>query len=106
MPPRLVNGNGHSSDHDLLIRIDTRLEVLASNVAQNHNDFTNRLNTLDKEKVDYKELDVLRKTISEQQSAGKELADKVDWTRRMVWIAIGAMGALNLVWPIILALHK
>lgn len=100
--PRTNNSN--ASDHDLLIRIDTRLEILSASVSQNHNDVTMRLNELDKDKVSYKELDVLRETINGQQLIAERLAEKVDWTRSMLWKGMGILAALNIIIPIVLAL--
>jgi hypothetical protein len=97
MPPRIV-----SSDHDLLIRIDTRLEILSQSVAQNHSDVTSRINVLDTLKANYTDLDVLRKAIDSQQESAADLTEKVDWTRRMLWMAIGGLAVLEIVVPLIL----
>lgn len=111
MPPRTTSPN--ASDHDLLIRIDTRLQSLSESVAMNHSAVTTRLNELDKDKASYKDLDVLRKAIEESQTKNKDdvgtvrtdyrdLADKVDWTRKMLWIAIGVVGVLQILIPFLL----
>lgn len=110
----------------MLIRIETLLGSLTSSVAQNHNDVTMRLNTLDREKAGYKDLDVLRATIitrqddadklaekvrsdakelaKKVQTDAEELAIKVDWTRRMLWLGIGGLIVLNVAMPIIVGL--
>jgi hypothetical protein len=129
MPPRstpIRSAVPNRSDHDLLIRIDTRLEVLSTSVSQNHDDVSLRLTRLDSEKAGYKDLDILRNIITGQQAdVGKladkvaadaeklatkvqtdadELAEKVDWTRRMLWLGIGGLIVLNIVVPIIVGL--
>lgn len=104
MPPRAPTFNGQGNDHDLLIRIDTRLEVLNTSVTQNHNDMSVRLSELDKAKVDRKELEGLRSLIDTQQSDSKDLAEKVDWTRRTLWMAAGGLTALNIIIPLIITL--
>lgn len=104
MPPPRSRPAANVSDHDLLIRIDTKLEMLTASVSQNHSEFTQRLNELDKEKANNGDIELLRATIRDQQVRADGLAEKVDWTRRMLWIAIGAMAALNIIGPFAVAL--
>jgi uncharacterized membrane protein len=113
MPPR---SQVNATDHDLLIRIDTKLESLASSVRENNAAVAMRLDQLGKEKVNYGDLDVLRRLIDEKEGNNdqrvKELKEKdaslqkeLDWARRMIWIAIGISATLQIiVVPVIIAI--
>lgn len=115
MPPR---NPANASDHDLLIRIDTKVDVLQSTVAETRTALSARIDRLAQEKAGYGDLDVLRNTLADYQKAqkeeqadkneqAKELAAKVDWTRRMIWIAIGVLGTLQFLGPaIVLGLFR
>jgi hypothetical protein len=88
------------SDHDLLTIIDTKVEMTYQQLAN----FTIRLDRVEREKSSYQDLDVLRKTLEEHGQADKDefakLTKKVDWTQRMIWIAIGILSALEVVVPL------
>lgn len=99
-PPRQTS---NASDHDLLIRIDTKVDNLSSMVQETRTALSARIDHLAQEKAGYGDLDVLRKSLEEYQKAKKEedgkLAEKVDWTRRMIWIAIGIITTLQFIGP-------
>jgi hypothetical protein len=103
----------NASDHDLLIRIDTKVDVLQSTVAETRTALSARIDRLAQEKASYGDLDVVRKSIEDYQKRNSEelsaknaevekLADKVDWTRRMIWVAIGILGTLQFLGPAII----
>lgn len=105
-----------ANDHDLLIRIDTKLEVLHSSVRENNQAVALRLDQLGKEKAGYGDLDLLRRTIEEKDSHNEQRVSELkkkdadqqvelDWARRMIWIAIGISATLQIVVvPIIIAI--
>ena len=104
-----------ASDHDLLIRIDTRLEVLSSQVRENNQAVALRLDQLGRDKASYADLDTLRKFIDEREKQTEQRVidleandqkqqQQIDWSRRMIWVAIGILGTLQvIVVPIIIA---
>jgi hypothetical protein len=114
MPARRTTPD--ASDHDLLIRIDTRLEVLHASVRENNQATTARLDELNRGKASYGDLDVLRKTIEENHADHQETVEELrksdreqqaqlDWARRMIWIAIGVSATLQvIVVPVIIGI--
>jgi len=110
MGPRTTPAN--TSDHDLLIRIDTKVDNLSSMLQETRTALSARIDRLAQEKAGYGDLDILRKALEEHQKTTKEelgekktemsgLTEKVDWTRRMIWIAIGILGTLQFLVPTI-----
>lgn len=119
MPPRKTPQD--ASDHDLLIKIDTRLEVLQASVRENNAALNTRLDSLVREKANITDLDPLRNTIAKlQEEFGaqcddltskadktefKDIADKLDATRRLVFIGIGILLAVQVIGvPILVAI--
>lgn len=106
----------NASDHDLLIEIRTRLDVLQSSVRENNAAVSLRLDHLQSEKANSKDLDPLRTAIERQQVDIAAKGDKkdflglvatVDSTRRLVFIGVGILAALEAIMPfILLALLK
>ena len=101
-----------ASDHDLLIRIDTKVDVLQSTLQETRTALSARIDRLAQEKAGYSDLDPLRKAIERFQSdfgskANKgdfdDLVDKVDATRRMLWIGVGILGTLQFIAPFVWA---
>jgi len=88
-----------ASDHDLLIEIRTRLDVLQSSVRENNAAIGLRLDHLQTEKASTKDLDVVRAFIENVQRDGKTkdaAQDKdIRFAHRMIYIAIGALGVLE-----------
>ncbi len=108
MPPRTQA----TSDHDLLIRIDTKVDVLQSTLQETRTALSARIDRLAQEKASYADLDPLRKAIEALQSASSEKAEKhdlnslvstVDSTRRIVWIGIGVLVTLQFLAPLLWA---
>jgi len=104
MPPRTVNTQ--ASDHDLLIRIDTKVDVLQTTVQETRTALSARIDRLAQEKAGYSDLDPLRKTIDLMQSdlAKKtdkddvnNIAEKLDSTRRLVFIGYGILAAIQFI---------
>lgn len=105
-----------ASDHDLLIRIATQLEVLHASVRENNQAVSLRLDQLTRDKATYADLDVLRKTIEERVATHAQHVDdlrktdesqqeQLDWARRMIWTAIGISATLQVVVvPVIIAI--
>jgi hypothetical protein len=112
MPPRAL-----ASDHDLLIRIDTKVDVLQSTLHETRTALSARIERLAQEKAGYADLDPLRKSIEALQSVATAKAEKhefdalvstVDSTRRIVWIGIGVLATLQFLAPFVWAklLHQ
>jgi len=104
------------SDHDLLIAIRERLDVLASSVRENHAAMGMRLDNLQAQKANVSDLDPLRNFIEGVQSTAKERdADqvrrldgqdgKITSLSRTMWIGVGILLTVQvLVVPFVLAL--
>jgi DNA-binding FadR family transcriptional regulator len=103
MPP--ARASSSTSDHDLLIEIKTRLELLQSTVQESRTALSARIDRLAQEKADNGSLDTLRQTIERAQQTNKEKeADQdkdIAFSQRMIYIAIGAIGVAE---PLLLAL--
>jgi len=109
MPPRT---SPNASDHDLLIRIDTKVDVLQVTVQETRTALSARIDRLAQDKANYTDLDPLRTSIQRQQSeiegkADKKLfeasIEKADGTRRLVYIGIGIAATLQFIAPFVWA---
>lgn len=84
----------NSTDHDLLIAIDTKLTSLTQSV----NDFSNKTNTrlddLDEYKADTEEVEDVAKDVL-------EVSKRVDSLYRLFWIGVGGVAAFELLIRII-----
>lgn len=110
MPPRLPNSA--ASDHDLLIRIDTKVDTLQATLQETRTALSARIDLLAREKANSTDLDPLRHTIETlqqkvhtkaSQADHDNLAEKFDQTRRLVWIGVGILVAINLIAPVVWA---
>jgi hypothetical protein len=112
MPPRSHTITAIASDHDLLIRIDTKVDVLQGTMQETRTALSARIDRLAQEKASYADLDPLRKQIEAAQAIAQTavatktdktdfnaLIDKVDATRRLVWIGVGILVALQCLAP-------
>jgi hypothetical protein len=90
------------TDHDLLIRIDTKVEGLASSVMQMQSAFEGRVARLEVEKASSSDLDVLRSFIEKTQEKNRT---DIDWTKRMIWMGLGAIVAVQALGGILLAIY-
>jgi hypothetical protein len=109
MAPRL---SPNATDHDILIEIRTRLDVLQSSVRENNAAVAMRLDQLQNDKASSKDLDPLRTSIERQQKDIESKADKAafqtlvevtDGTRRLVYIGLGILIALQFFAPFLWA---
>jgi DNA-binding FadR family transcriptional regulator len=107
-----VQNNTAASDHDLLIRIDTKVDVLQSTVQETRTALSARIDRLAQEKAGYSDLDPLRKAIERFQEdvTGKinkadfdDLLHKVDGTRRLLYIGVGVLLTLQFLAPFVWA---
>src|SRR6266542_3915256 len=106
-----------ASDHDLLVRIDAKLEFLQTSLGETRTALSARIDGLGKEKANVTDLDPLRKAIERHQETldeqceditkkidrddFKTLTEKVDSTRRLVWIGVGVLGVLEALSPLL-----
>src|SRR6185295_17593919 len=98
-----------ASDHDLLIRLDTKVDILIGSQGEMRNALDARINetrtalgarieNLGKDKANISDLDPLRKQIERiQEDVVTHLADKLDNTRRLVFIGVGILAALQAI---------
>lgn len=101
MTPR--NPNTNSSDHDLLVRLDTKMDVLQSTVQETRTALSARIDRLAQEKASYGDLDLVRKTVEDYQRKNEKLEEQVDGTRRMIWIGAGVLSTLQFLAPFVWA---
>lgn len=94
----------NASDHDLLIRIDTKVDVLTSTVQETRTALSARIDRLAQDKANVTELDPLRKMIERQQEQLNAQCDELtakadksefDGVKRLVLIGVGIVIALN-----------
>lgn len=105
MPPRNSTPARADSDHDLLIRIDAKVEILNSSFQQLQNSFGARVERLEKEAVVRSDLDAYktlmeRQIVKDSDEVGRHLQkhDKeIAFTLRMIYIAIGALAVLEIL---------
>ena len=111
--------NTIASDHDLLIRIDTKVDLLQSTVQETRTALSARIDRLAQEKAGYNDLDPLRNALEKLQRDTENLCEvdstkvnkaefdtwleKVDGTRRLVWIGIGILATLQFLVPFLWA---
>lgn len=90
------------SDHDLLIRIDQKVESLGTSIAQMQTAFEGRLQRLEAVKAASADLDTLRSFVEKTQ---EKTRTDVDWTKRMIWMALGGVIVFQAVVAIALAFY-
>lgn len=112
----------NSTDHDLLIRVDTKLGTLIQEVQLMRDTTNQRLTNVENNKVDVSEfhefkaeivaqvlkLDTdFKKTLLERDKinmdANKELSDKIDKLKTILYIGVGIVATLQFVIPIVIA---
>ena len=107
MPPSPVR---HNTDHDLLIEIRTKLDYLQTEMRDGHTNFIARLERLEREKANYTDLDILRRSIEKTNAEGGIREDlqqaEIDWTKRGLYIAIGAGAMLQFLALAFMQYHR
>jgi len=99
MPPR---NPPDASDHDLLIRIDTKVDLLNSTLNETRTALSARIDRLATEKASVGEVDTLRKFIEKVQADGnsKDAAQdkEIAFAKKMIYMAIGAIWVVQALW--------
>jgi hypothetical protein len=103
------------SDHDLLIRITERLEGMQLEIRDAHKEFAQRFERLEREKSNYGDLDVLRRSIEAQQATlfaqsqdclgrDTEQQKQINKLNRVMWLAVGALAGVEFLGGAVLIL--
>lgn len=100
------------SDHDLLIRLDTKMDMLTQETKQTHRSIFDRLTDVERDKLDFSEFKLFLERFDEERkkSDGRISRDdfdkflarynldqkRIDFVERLVYIAMGAVGLFQL----------
>lgn len=101
------------SDHDLLIRLDAKMDMLTQETKQTHRSIFDRLTDVERDKLDFSEFKLFLERFDEERKKNdsrvsrddfdKFLArydldrKRIDFVERLVYIAMGAVGLFQVV---------
>jgi hypothetical protein len=88
--PNIQVNNTPTADHDLLIRLDTKFDIMAGKFDDLSENLVGRVDLLEKESVE------LRTKLKEAQDDVGEAKKDIKSLNRYLWMAIGAVGLLQL----------
>ncbi len=89
-PPSAIN----AEDHNLLLRIDTKVERVISDVAELRNNFSNRVDALEREKENQRDA-LERHAKQETINLDKEL--RLRRLEQWGWMAIGGLAIIQVI---------
>lgn len=92
---------GSLRNYTLLVRLDEKVTSLTSEFKDMKDNLGGRINELERSRVQFKDLDALRSAmmtaISELTEDGKRRAVQLDILTRYFWMAVGAIGVIQII---------
>lgn len=109
----MENNPQNTNDHDLLIRLDTKMDMLTQETKQTHRSIFDRLTDVEREKLDFSEFKLFLERFDEERKKADGNFKKsdfdqflvkydndrkrVDFVERLIYIALGAVGLFQMI---------